>query len=352
MKAKSMFVFAFLVLLTGVALAAAIGLPAPTAGTGAGGGGGVATYFPEKINFQGYLTDTGGTALNGSYDITLKLYSAATGGTALSTDTHTAVTVTNGVFNVQLGENLTAGWSSNFSNYSTIYLGVSVGTDAELSPRTLLVAVPYAFMAKNVSGESVVVASTSGTGIVSRANQTNGAGIYGLGQHGVIGSSEGANGTAVSGTAYGTSSIGVYGYSTTGDGVRGLTNFAGGSGVFGTADLNSAYGISAVNTTATTGTHAGAALLISGKIKANTGTNMPVGTGSIAEGASSAAIANTSVSADSLIFLTINKATTVSTGGIRVSAITLDTGFTVSTMDGNNVGAGAGAITFNYLIIN
>lgn len=333
MKAKCMSVFAFLVLLMGISFAAA-------------------TYFPEKINFQGYLTDSSGTALNGSYDITLKLYSSATGGTALGTDTHTAVTVTNGVFNVQLGENLTAGWSANFTNNSSLYLGTTVGTDTELSPRILFVAVPYAFMAKNVSGESVVIVSTAGRGVDSTASQTNGVGVYGSGQRGLVGSSEGTDGTAVYGAAYGATSMGVYGYSVSGDGVRGETDAAAASGVFGETTLKSAFGVSAVNTTATTGTHAGAALLVSGKIKAYTGTNKPVGTGTIAGANTSVVIANTSVSADSLIFLSVTGTSAYTCGGVKVSAITADVGFTVSTMNNLVPASDGSSISFNYLIIN
>jgi hypothetical protein len=332
MKIKSIFTLGFLMLFVGISFAAA-------------------PYFPEKINFQGYLTDSSGTALNGSYDITIKLYSAATGGTALATDTHTGVSVVNGVFTLQIGDNLTAGWSSNLGNISSAYIGVTVGSGSELTPRTLLVAVPYAFYAKNVSGESVSVNASNGIGVLGRGNQTDGVGVYGLGQRAIVGSSEGANGTAVTGTAYGTAAIGIYGYSVQSDGVRGVAVASGQSGVFGTTDSNNVYGISAVNTAATTGTHTGASLLISGKVKVNTGTNKAVGTGTITEGNSTVTIANTSVSANSLIFLTVNTSNAIASGGIRVSAITADVGFTVSTMSGDAAQASR-PIPFSYLIIN
>ena len=46
------------------------------------------TAIPQTINYQGYLTDPQGTAIDGNVSIVFSIYSQATGGTALWTETH------------------------------------------------------------------------------------------------------------------------------------------------------------------------------------------------------------------------------------------------------------------------
>ena len=64
--------------------------------------GSVHAQVPHKINYQGYLTNAGGTPVNATVSMVLKLYNVLTGGTGLYAETQT-VTVTNGVFNVLIG---------------------------------------------------------------------------------------------------------------------------------------------------------------------------------------------------------------------------------------------------------
>jgi len=96
---------------------------------------------PNLIDFNGRLTDSSGNAVDQTVNITFKLYDAESGGTALWTETQT-VNVTDGLFNVQLGS-VTALDESNFSS-SERWIGISVGTDSEMTPRTRIAAVPYA----------------------------------------------------------------------------------------------------------------------------------------------------------------------------------------------------------------
>ena len=111
-----------------------------------------------QIYYQGILEDLSGSAVaNGSYDMTFRLYSAASGGTALWTGTHTAgngnaVTTTDGVFTVLLGSGTGNSLATFDFNQDTLYLGITVGTDSEMSPRQRVAAAAYAFNADKLDG--------------------------------------------------------------------------------------------------------------------------------------------------------------------------------------------------------
>lgn len=96
---------------------------------------------PSTISYQGVLTNDAGQPLaDGNYSLTFRLYFSALGGIAAWTETQPAVPLSKGVFSVTLGS--VAPLAIGFDN--PIWLGVSVGTDPELSPRTALAAAPYA----------------------------------------------------------------------------------------------------------------------------------------------------------------------------------------------------------------
>jgi hypothetical protein len=110
----------------------------------------------QTINYQGYLSATDGTPVNSAVNVTFALYAAASGGNALWTESQ-SVTPANGVYSVQLGRiKPLAGLFVN----DTLFLGVQVGTDAEMTPRQQLTTAPYAFRAG--TADSVTVAQISG----------------------------------------------------------------------------------------------------------------------------------------------------------------------------------------------
>jgi len=100
---------------------------------------------PTLINYQGFLTDPNGTALNGPQDITFRLYDVESGGLPLWTETHTSVNVQNGLFNVLLGgvDSLTA-----TDLEGERFLAIKVGTDAEMGTRMRLASVAYSLQAE------------------------------------------------------------------------------------------------------------------------------------------------------------------------------------------------------------
>jgi hypothetical protein len=118
--------------------------------------------IPHQINYQGMLTDTGGNPLDGDYNLTFKIYSQSSGGSALWSEAQTGISVENGLFNVILGS-ITPIPSSVFAD-TLRYLGITVGTDSELSPRIRLTSIPYAYRALVADSAAVAVSSPTGGG--------------------------------------------------------------------------------------------------------------------------------------------------------------------------------------------
>ena len=94
MKYMSRYISGFLILILGIGVSLSV----------------VATVFAQPaytMNYQGKLTDATGLAVpDGAYEIEFKLYTQASGGTAIWTETRTGgneVLVTNGLFSVMLG---------------------------------------------------------------------------------------------------------------------------------------------------------------------------------------------------------------------------------------------------------
>lgn len=94
-----------------------------------------------RLGVQGILKKSNGNAVDdGTYSLTFKLYDVASGGAALWTETQTSVELTSGIYTATLGS-VTA---LNIPFDKTYYLGVTVGTGAEMSPRIQLTTAPYA----------------------------------------------------------------------------------------------------------------------------------------------------------------------------------------------------------------
>lgn len=104
-----------------------------------------AAALPLRINFQGKLLDPStNTPKNGSQTVVFNIYNAPTGAGGLLWGPETqTVTATNGVFSAQLGSVLALS-PDVFANGQT-YLGITVGSDSEMTPRQQLVMSPYSF---------------------------------------------------------------------------------------------------------------------------------------------------------------------------------------------------------------
>jgi len=105
---------------------------------------------PEMIHYQGHLTDSGGSPLDTVISMTFTIYDDSVSGTVWWTQTKSGVVVDNGLFNVLLGSP-NAIVDTVFTGPNR-WLGIQIGSDPEISPRTRLVTVPYAYRVATVDG--------------------------------------------------------------------------------------------------------------------------------------------------------------------------------------------------------
>ncbi len=108
--------------------------------------------FAQSFTYQGYLRE-GGLPANGNYQMTFRLFSVASGGTALASIGPVSVTVSNGLFTQEL----------NFGNVWTgadRWLEIQVGSTA-LTPRVKINRTPYAIRA-NTAGAANPIGSAGG----------------------------------------------------------------------------------------------------------------------------------------------------------------------------------------------
>ncbi len=111
----------------------------------------------EELTFYGTLQNSSGVNLDGTYDMVLRFYNAASGGSLLDTSTHTTangnpVTVSNGEFSVRLGSGAGNTLDGLDFDNAPIYIGLSVEGDPEMTPRELLTSAAYSFNADRVDG--------------------------------------------------------------------------------------------------------------------------------------------------------------------------------------------------------
>jgi hypothetical protein len=121
----------------------------------------MASNVPERMSYQGVLTDGAGTPVaDGSYDITFSIYSTSVGGSPLWTETN-SVFVSGGIFSLMIGTLNPI----NLPFEGSYYMGISVNGGDELSPRRQLTTSPYAFNAGHVMGPDNLFGGDGNVGI-------------------------------------------------------------------------------------------------------------------------------------------------------------------------------------------
>lgn len=180
-----------------------------------------ATGINHQINFQGKLVNPNGTNVaDGNYSIVFSLYNVASGGTAVWAETQ-SVSVTNGIFQVNLGSVTPLPGSVDF-NTDNIYLGIKVGSDPEMAPRIRFTAVPQAFNAEKLGGISASGFIQNGTNPQTANFNVTGTGVVGTSL--TTPALQSASGTALTITANASSTWGT-------SGNNNLSIQAGGTGV-------------------------------------------------------------------------------------------------------------------------
>jgi hypothetical protein len=134
---------------------------------------------PQLINFQGRLTNDAGDTLDTTVAMVFSVYDAPSLGGVFWRETQTSVAVVGGTFNIFLGS--VEPLHDSVFRFADRYLGVKVGDDPELTPRTRLVSVAYAHRASTVDG-------ASGGAITSQVaigtfHETSGPGAFVAGDH-------------------------------------------------------------------------------------------------------------------------------------------------------------------------
>ena len=117
---------------------------------------------PHLINYQGRLLDDTGVPVNGSVNLTFGIYTSLGAPVAIWQETHNGVSVSDGYFDVLLGETTPLG-QNYFVGLDELYLEVKVGTEA-LSPRQRIASMPYAVVADTlVPGAEISGEGSGGT---------------------------------------------------------------------------------------------------------------------------------------------------------------------------------------------
>jgi len=106
----------------------------------------VQAVVPASINYQGELRDAKGVMVDTTVAMSFSLYSTVSGGTPLWTETR-QVLVSDGLFSVELGTVTPFGPALQFD--IPYYLGITVGSDSEMTPRRLLNSAAYALHASD-----------------------------------------------------------------------------------------------------------------------------------------------------------------------------------------------------------
>lgn len=114
-------------------------------------------YVPETVNYQGYLTDSGGDPISGTVTLNFSIWDASSGGSSVWNETHTGVSVVGGYFSVLLGSEGTPLGPDYFKG-TPRYLQVTY--DGTTFPRQVFASVPYALVSHYAVEAGEAISST------------------------------------------------------------------------------------------------------------------------------------------------------------------------------------------------
>jgi hypothetical protein len=200
---------------------------------------------PQIINYQGRLTNASGNPVaDGSYLMKFKIYGSADGDDSLWYSGYQSVTVTDGLFTYQLGSAVQL--HDDLFADTLRWLGITVGTDPEITPRTRLVSVAYSYRVSTVDGASggtisgdVSIQSdltVSGKATIGPGHANTGAYAFVAGENNEASGAHSTIGGGMGNTASGDTSTVSGGAFNTASGSAGASTVCG--GVFNSAEGN------------------------------------------------------------------------------------------------------------------
>jgi hypothetical protein len=119
-----------------------------------------ATTIPTAFSYQGTLRDASGNLVNGTVNLSLRLYGVVTGGNPLYSEDFANVNVRSGLFTVIVGDAQVL--PASVFNTFPLYIGIKVNNDAEMLPRQRMHPVPYAMQSS--SAQNAVTADNLAPG--------------------------------------------------------------------------------------------------------------------------------------------------------------------------------------------
>jgi len=117
-----------------------------------------AVEVPQYLSFEGQLSDSSDELLTNTFDITFRIYKSLTGGSAIWTEIQSNVSVSNGYFRVSLGDTT----ALNLDFDEPYWISVEINSDGEMSPRTPINSVGYAFSSDVAFGAYTTTTAPSG----------------------------------------------------------------------------------------------------------------------------------------------------------------------------------------------
>lgn len=123
---------------------------------------------PGTLTHQGRLYDSSNAPVSGTVDVVFAIYDSPSASVPLWSELH-HLTLDSGYYSAALG--LIVPFPSSLFDGSTLYFGLTVGNDVEMTPRAVIGSVPYALVAGDVNGDiHPTTVSIAGVGMVIDAN--------------------------------------------------------------------------------------------------------------------------------------------------------------------------------------
>ncbi len=129
----------------------------------------VVSAIPQTFNIHGKLTNSDGAPITTATNINFSIYNSYTGGTPVYTKLKTITPDSEGIYDVILDG------IDKIKADTQYFLGIKVGSDAEMTPRINLTSTPYAVRAQNVTISGVEFNSQvnlSGQNLITTGNIT------------------------------------------------------------------------------------------------------------------------------------------------------------------------------------